>query len=254
MTGNLPRPDDGLLSVDGLTKQFGGLTAVDGLSMSIGSSEIVGFIGPNGAGKTTTFNCVMGAYRPDKGTVRFAGKDVTGASTAHIVRSGLTRTFQNPRPVEGLTTVQNVAFAALGDDLLSFQRYSSDFRTTVVDICLEVGLAFEDFEKTPDELPHAGLIRLELARALAQDPDMVLVDETFAGLAAEEVSEFVSLFKDLQDQGLTFVIIDHNMTGLLELVDRVVVLHNGRKLAAGTPDEIQDDPDVRAAYLGGGEV
>lgn len=124
-------------------------------------------------------------------------------------------------------------------------------KSRVADIAAKVGFGFDDLEKEPDELPHAGLLRLELARALAVDPSLVLVDEVFAGLAASEVDEFVELFLDLREDGYTFVVIDHNMRGLLELIDRAVVLNFGRKIAEGTPEEIRNDEAVQNAYLGG---
>ena len=240
-----------LLAIEGMTKRFGGLTAVDDLSFSVDRGEIVGFIGPNGAGKTTTFNCVMGTYDLTEGSVYFDGENITGMSTHKIVNRGIARTFQTANPIEEFTVAQNIGFALMEDRLFSLTRRSDAMKSRVADIAAKVGFGFDDLEKEPDELPHAGLLRLELARALAVDPSLVLVDEVFAGLAASEVDEFVELFLDLREDGYTFVVIDHNMRGLLELIDRAVVLNFGRKIAEGTPEEIRNDEAVQNAYLGG---
>jgi branched-chain amino acid transport system ATP-binding protein len=248
-----PDPDDGLLVVDRLTKKFGGLTAVDGLSVTVEEGEILGFIGPNGAGKTTTFNCVMGTHPVTRGAVYFQGEEITGLPTHSIVNRGIARTFQTANPIRGFTVAQNIGFALMGNDLFSLTRRSNALRSRVVEIAGTVGFEMTDLEKSPDELPHAGLLRLELARALAVDPALVLADEVFAGLAASEVDTFVDLLRDLRDDGYTFVVIDHNMRGLFELIDRAVVLNFGRKIADGTPEAVRNDETVQTAYLGGGQ-
>lgn len=246
-------PESGVLVVDGLTKEFGGLVAVDELSFAVEEGEILGFIGPNGAGKTTTFNCVMGTHDVTSGDIFFQGEEITGQPTHAIVNRGLTRTFQTAKPIEEFTVGQNIGFALMENELFSLTRRSEALRARVVEIAAKVGFEFQDLEKEPDELPHAGLLRLELARALAVDPTVVLVDEVFAGLAAGEVDDFVEMFLDLRDEGYTFVVIDHNMRGLLELIDRAVVLNFGRKIAEGTPEEIRNDEEVQKAYFGGGQ-
>lgn len=243
-----------LLSIEGLTKHFGGLTAVDDLTFHVQTGEILGFIGPNGAGKTTTFNCVMGTHKPTTGLVSFQGADITGLPTHEIVSRGLARTFQTANPIREFTVAQNIGFALLEDRLFSLTRRSEALEYRVFELASTVGFEYDDLEKEPDELPHAGLLKLELARALAVDPELVLVDEVFAGLAAGEVDEFVELFRDLRDDGYTFVIIDHNMSGLLDLIDRAVVLDFGTKIADGTPTEIRADERVQAAYFGGGDT
>lgn len=243
-------PDDGLLVLDSVTKKFGGLVAVDELSFAVKENEILGFIGPNGAGKTTTFNCVTGIYKPTSGSVYHEGEDITGMPTHETVQRGIARTFQQPKPLEDFTVAQNIGFALLEDKLFSATRLSDETRSRVVEIASRVGLEFEQLEMHPDELPHAGLLRVDLARALATDPDLVLVDEAFAGLAKGEVQEFVDTFKELREEGYTFVIIDHNMRGLLSLIDRAIVINFGAKIAEGSPEEIKKDPEVQKAYLG----
>jgi branched-chain amino acid transport system ATP-binding protein len=253
-TGAETTPDDGhdgLLVVDGVTKQFGGLTAVDDLSFTVGHGEILGFIGPNGAGKTTTFNCVMGTHEVTSGSIYYKGADITGLATHEIVNRGIARTFQTARPIKEFTVAQNIGFALMENRLFSLTRRSDALRNRVVEIAATVGFEFEDLAREPAELPHAGLLKLELARSLAVDPDLVLVDEVFAGLAAGEVSEFVDLFLDLREEGYTFIVIDHNMRGLLELIDRAVVLNFGEKIASGTPEQIKNDQVVQDAYFGG---
>lgn len=247
-------PDDGLLVIDGMTKQFGGLTAVDNLSFAVESGEILGFIGPNGAGKTTTFNCVMGTHDLTSGSVYFDGEEITDLPTHDVVNRGIARTFQTAKPIDEFTVAQNIGFALMENELFSLTRRSEAIRARVVEIASQVGFGFDDLEKEPSELPHAGLLKLELARALAVDPTVVLVDEVFAGLAAGEVDEFVDLLLDLREDGYTFVVIDHNMRGLLELIDRAIVLNFGQKIAAGTPEEIRSNQRVQEAYFGGEEL
>ncbi|WP_257299120.1 ABC transporter ATP-binding protein [Haloarchaeobius sp. FL176] len=243
-------PDDGLLVIENLTKRFGGLTAVDDLSFAVEEGEILGFIGPNGAGKSTTFDCVTGTYRPTSGTVWYRGEDVTGVATHQLVGRGLARTFQSFRPLRDRTVVGNVTLALTPDRLFSLSGLRGTTRQRAVEMCERVGLG-DRLHQTPSELPHAGMLRLELARALATDPDLLLVDEPFAGLAGSEVAELSELFESLRQEGITLVVVDHNMRGLLSLIDRAVVIQFGAKIAEGTPEEIRDDPTVQEAYLGG---
>jgi branched-chain amino acid transport system ATP-binding protein len=243
-------PDDSILALQNLTKQFGGLTAVDDLSFAVREEEILGFIGPNGAGKSTTFNCVTGTYAPTSGTVWYRGDDVTGEPAHEMVKRGMARTFQSFRPLSDRTVVANVSFALAPDRLFSLSGLRGETRRQAVDLCERVGLG-DRLTQMPDELPHAGLLRLELARALATDPDLILVDEPFAGLSGREVESISELLTDLRDEGLTLVVVDHNMRGLLSLIDRVIVITFGERLAEGTPEEIRDNKAVQETYLGG---
>jgi len=243
-------PDDGILVVEDLTKQFGGLTAVDDLSFAVGEGEILGFIGPNGAGKSTTFNCVTGTFPPTSGTVWYEGDDVTGVPAYEMVKRGMARTFQSFRPLRDRTVVDNVKLGLVPDRLFSMAGLRGETRQRAVALCERVGLG-DRLDQTPDELPHAGMLRLELGRALATDPDLLLIDEPFAGLSGPEVADISGLLAELRDEGVTLVVIDHNMRGLLKLIDRAIVINFGEKLAEGTPEEIRNDPDVRRAYLGG---
>jgi branched-chain amino acid transport system ATP-binding protein len=243
-------PDDGLLVLDGVTKRFGGLTAVDDLSFAVEEGEILGFIGPNGAGKSTTFNCVTGTHPPTEGTVWYDGENTTGDATHEMVKRGLARTFQSFRPLEDRSVLDNVALALTPDRLLSLSGLRGKTRRRARAICERVGLG-DRVNLTPSELPHAGLLRLELARALATDPDLLLIDEPFAGLSSGEVESVSALLTELREEGLTLVVVDHNMRGLLSLIDRAIVIRFGSKLAEGAPEEIRENEDVQEAYLGG---
>ncbi len=242
-------PSDGILVLDDLRKEFGGLTAVDDLSFAVEEGEILGFIGPNGAGKSTTFNCVTGAYPPTSGTVWYRGENVTGEPAYEMVKRGMARTFQSFRPLRDRTVRQNVAIALTPDRILSLSGLRGETLSRATDICERVGLG-DRADSSPDELPHAGLLRLELARALATDPDLLLVDEPFAGLSSGEVAELSDLLRSLRDEGVTLVVVDHNMRGLLSLIDRAVVIQFGSKIAEGSPAAIRENETVQEAYLG----
>jgi branched-chain amino acid transport system ATP-binding protein len=242
--------EDGLLVIDDLTKQFGGLTAVDHLSFAVERGEILGFIGPNGAGKSTTFNCVTGTYPPTSGTVWYRGEDVTGEPGYRMVKRGMARTFQSFRPLRDRAVIDNIQLGLVPDRLFSLAGLRGATRERAGAIGERVGLG-NRLQQTPGELPHAGLLRLELGRALATEPDLLLIDEPFAGLAGPEIAEISSLLTTLRDEGITMVVVDHNMRGLLELIDRAIVINFGAKLAAGTPAEIRENPAVQRAYLGG---
>jgi len=243
-------PDDGLLVLDGVTKRFGGLTAVDDLSFAVQEGEILGFIGPNGAGKSTTFNCVTGTFPPSEGTVYYEGDDVTGTPAHEMVKRGLARTFQSFRPLDDRTVLRNVSLALVPDKIVSLSGLQGETLDRAREVCERVGLG-DRLQQTPDELPHAGLLRLELARALATDPTLLLVDEPFAGLSSGEVEEISALLEGLRDEGVTLVVVDHNMRGLLSLIDRAIVIQFGSKIAEGTPEDVKADERVQEAYLGG---
>lgn len=244
--------NDAILEVENLRKDFGGLTAVDDLSFTVEPAEILGFIGPNGAGKSTTFNCITGFQKPTSGVVRYKGTDITGYPPYKVVESGINRTFQSFAPLEDRTVVENVELGLSTNSFFHIDDRNNS-RRVATSICERLGL-MDDLEKKPDELPHAGLIRLELGRAIATDPELLLVDEAFAGLSKGEVEEVSDVLRNLRDSGMTIVVVDHNMRGLLELIDRALVIQFGKKIAGGTPDEITKDPTVREAYLGGAEV
>jgi branched-chain amino acid transport system ATP-binding protein len=248
--GTGPETARPLLEVENLTKEFGGLTAVYDLSFEVEDREILGFIGPNGAGKSTTFDCIFGIREPTSGTVRFKGEDVTGFPPYRMRKKGMARTFQTFRPLNDRDVVSNVGLSMVSDSLFTVEGLFGRTEEAATDVCRRVGLE-DDLYKMPDELPHAGMIRLEIARAIATPPEIVLVDEPFAGLTDAEVEQLSQLFLELRDDGVTFVIVDHNMRGLLDLIDRCIVINFGELIAEGPPDEIVEDETVQEAYLGG---
>jgi branched-chain amino acid transport system ATP-binding protein len=212
-------------------------------------NEILGFIGPNGAGKTTTFDCVSGLLRPTAGAVIFRGNDITNKPAYQIAKNGLTRTFQDFRILPDRSVVENVALPLVDDSLFTLSGLTGGTNEQAIKICERVGLE-DRTHNSPDELTHEALVRMEIGRAIANQPDVVLLDEPFAGLAKSEVEDISSLLLSLHSNGIAFIVIDHNMRGLLELVDRAVVINFGAKIAEGSPEEITSNEQVQKAYLG----
>jgi len=239
-----------LLSIRNLYKSFGGLNAVRDLSFSVGPQEILGLIGPNGAGKTTVFNLVMGVHRPDRGEIRFQDRPIQGWPTYRIVNEGIARVFQIAQPMPLKTVYENVEISTLPNKL--FTRYTSAQARESCLECLELTGLIDLWDQYPGMLPQAGLRRLEIAKAIATNPDLLLLDEPLAGLTAQEVDQLSELIRHLRKTGRTIVIVDHNMKGLMRLVDRVVVVNFGAKLAEGAPQQVVQDPAVQEAYLAGG--
>ncbi|MBB3664765.1 MULTISPECIES: ABC transporter ATP-binding protein [Prauserella salsuginis group] len=234
-----------VLELSGVDKSFRGLRALSDVDMAVSEGEIVGVIGPNGAGKTTLFNVICGALKPDAGSVRFAGEDVTGHKPEKIARSGMVRTFQLMRPFATMSVAENVSLAAQ-----HHTRGAERLRGHAVEIVERVGLR-EWAYRPATELPTAGLKRLELARALAARPRVLLLDEVLAGLLPAEREPVLDLLAELREQdGTTLVFIEHIMAAVMRLSDRVLVLDQGAVLATGTPDEVTADPRVIEAYLG----
>ncbi len=233
-----------LLEVSNLTKRFGGLTAVRDLSFSVDEGMIMGLIGPNGAGKTTTFNMISGFILPSEGTVQFDGRVLNGMKPHEICALGLARTFQIVQPFPEITALENVMIGA-------FVRYSNtyDARKKAMETLERVGLASRANSLAKD-LPLLALKRLEIAKALATEPKMLLLDEVAAGLNAVEVEEVLDLVKELNHDGITFLLVEHVMKVVMSLSDRIVVLNFGEKIAEGTPQEVSRDPQVLKAYLG----
>ncbi len=235
-----------MLEVEGLSKRFGGLQAVSEATLRVDAGRIIALIGPNGAGKTTLFAMISGFLRPDSGSIRFDGRAVTGLAAHRMCRSGLARTFQIVQPFAGLTVRENIA---VGTHLREPVRSRALERAE--EIARRVGMEAM-LDKPAQSLTVAGRKRLELARALATQPKLLLLDEVMAGLIPTEVNEIVALIRGVRDSGVTVLLIEHVMQAVMSLSDDVYVLNNGRVIAHGAPAEIAADPVVIEAYLGHG--
>jgi branched-chain amino acid transport system ATP-binding protein len=233
-----------ILALERVTKRFGGLTAVSEVSFTVPTGEILGIIGPNGAGKTTLFNVISGYYRPESGRVVFAGHDVTGQAPHAICRLGLTRTFQLVKPFGNLSVIDNVMIGALTRlPTISAARLEAE---RVVETC---GLASHAGSHART-LPIGLRKRLEVARALATRPRLLLLDEVMAGLNPTELGAMIELIRRLHADGLTLIVIEHIMAAMMRLAQRIVVLHHGEAIAEGAPAAITQDRRVVDAYLG----
>jgi branched-chain amino acid transport system ATP-binding protein len=233
-----------LLSVAGVTKRFGGIVANRGISFDVAPGELVGVIGPNGAGKSTLFEIITGFYRPDEGEVRLDGARLTGLSPDVVCRRGVARTFQKLRPFQGLSVLDNVMVGAL-----TRTKDVRHARERARELVGKVGLA-EKVEAHARTLSTGQRKRLELARALATEPRVLLLDEVTAGVDQRTIPELVRLVRDLHANGLTLLVIEHNMRVITAVAQRIVALHLGEVIADGPPDAVARDRRVVEAYLG----
>ena len=249
------------LRVDDLRKEFGGIVAVDGASFQVEEGSLTGLIGPNGAGKSTTFNCITGVYRPTGGQVRFQGEDITGLKPHEVARRGLVRTFQIARELEEMTVMENLVLAPKGQlGEVMWRSVTPGARRRVVRQEEEIrDLAWETLEFF--EIDHlageyAGGLSggqrklLEMARALMTDPEMVLLDEPLAGVNPTLEAKILDRIHDLREAGQTFLIVEHDMDVIMNNCEHVIVMHQGRVLAEGTPQDIRSNDQVIEAYLG----
>ncbi len=237
-----------LLEIEGLTKSFGGITAVRDLSMFVEDGETLGLIGPNGAGKTTVFNLISGIYAPDAGTIKFGGRRISGLKPHKISRMGISRTFQIVRPFPRMSVIENIMVGALFGK--GFGSSAHKARETAIELLTYASLE-NSAGKPAGMLTLAEQRRLELARALATDPKVLMLDEAMAGLNHAELSALVRLLDRLKrERGISLIVTEHVMKTIVQLCDRIVVMNQGEKLAEGSPSEIMRTESVIEAYMG----
>jgi branched-chain amino acid transport system ATP-binding protein len=253
-------PGSSFLDVESLTKHFGGLTAVKSVSLQVNKGQIVGLIGPNGAGKTTLLRLITGILRPDSGKVRFKGKDITRAKTWDIVNLGIAGTFQVTRPFRHLPIIANVMVACLSPRAMKKGEWVKTVEARALDALEFVGIS--DLAREPAScLSHGDLRRLEMARAIATDPELLLLDEPFSGLNPAETDLLAKSirrlhkggrFGRLHSEGPTMIIVEHKLSELMRIVDRVIVLDFGELIADGPPEQVVKDERVIEACIGKG--
>lgn len=237
-----------LLQIEGVTKRFGGFTALDTVSLSIREGERFGLIGPNGSGKTTLINCISGVFAVDAGTVSFRGEDISGLPAYMRTRRGIARSFQIPRPFKSMTVVENLMVAldfAAADHGLA----AGDKQRELMALLDRMGLAAKS-DRPSAELSQVELRKMELARAMAARPRLLISDEAMAGLSSSEIDEVLELLLKLNGDGITIIMIEHIMHAVMRFSERVMCLDAGRIIAQGTPAEVMGEKRVQEAYLG----
>ncbi len=242
-----------LLKISGLYKNFGGVQAIDDLNFEVAEGELLGMIGPNGSGKTTAVNLITGFVKPTEGEVRYRGKNITGWPPYKIVRLGIARTFQMVKPFYQLPAYKNMIIPLYSPRVkqLIGGKYG-DRDAVALDLLEEVGFERDAFVayKVASALPQGYLKRLELAKAIALRPDVIILDELFSGLSLAEVASIVPIIEKLRLQGKTIIMIEHRLKELFRIADRIIALNFGQKIADGQASDVMDSPEVKKAYLG----
>jgi branched-chain amino acid transport system ATP-binding protein len=240
-----------LLQLDRLGKRFGGFVALDGIDLEVRAGERLGLIGPNGSGKSTLVNCISGTLKNESGTVRFDGKDMNGLPAFQRTRAGLARSFQLPRPFRSMTVKQNMRIPLLYtvNARHGVHLSESDIEARSAELLQLVGLSAKA-DRQPRDLTQIEMRKLELARAMAAEPKLLMADEAMAGLSHSEVDDILTLLHRLVEQGITIILIEHIMRAVMAFSERLVVLVAGRKIADGVPQEVIRNPEVERAYLG----
>ena len=239
-----------LLTIDNLGKRFGGFVALESISLAVPAGERLGLIGPNGSGKSTLVNCICGTLRNESGSVHFDGKRIDGVKAHERTHRGLARSFQLPRPFISMTLIDNVRIPLL---YTLGARGTHHGKAAIEDRCLdllrEVGLDAKA-RQLPRDLTQVEMRKLELARAMASEPKLLIADEAMAGLTHSEIEDILTLLVRLNEHGVTIILIEHIMRAVMSFSQRLVVLVSGHKIADGRPDEVMRDPDVERAYIG----
>ena len=240
----------GLLEIDNLGKRFGGFVALDNISLDVAAGERLGLIGPNGSGKSTLVNCICGTLRNEQGSVRFDGRPLDGLAAHRRTHLGLARSFQLPRPFVSLSLVDNIRIPLLYTVAARGARHAAaDIEERCHGLLREVGLEAKA-RQLPRDLTQVEMRKLELARAMAAEPKLLIADEAMAGLTHSEIEDILELLVRLNEHGVTVILIEHIMSAVMSFSRRLVVLVSGRKIADGKPEAVMRDPEVERAYLG----
>ena len=234
-----------LLSINGITKRFGGLVALDNVSFDVHTGEVVGLMGPNGAGKTTLLNIIAGEYAPDAGKIKYKGNDITSCPPHKVCHIGIARTYQIPQPFVTLSVKDNLMVTAL----YGRQLKKSDAELEINKIFDLINLS-EKKNDLAGDLPILSLKKLELARALARKPELILLDEVAAGSTEVEIPEILDTIREIHNMGITVVLVEHVMKVMVNAVDRIIVIDKGMKIAEGEPKQVMEDNHVIEAYFG----
>ena len=237
------------LDVSELVKTFGGLTATNNLSFSVAEGESIGLIGPNGAGKTTVFSQIMGELRQNSGTIKLYGKEISALPTSRRIRAGVSRTYQIPRPFGDMNVAENIRVGLMPDDIWHM-IFSPPDTEKEKQLALSVGVSEKDLARKPSELAMGDLRKLEMARTMATAPRVMLLDEVFAGLTVGEIAQISDLIQDMRKDGMTFLIVSHDLPALEPLIDRAIAIDRGTMIAEGTFQDVINDKAVQASYLG----